>query len=250
MTDGQAVRRSGGQLLPAAILALGVLIAGGAIGRGFTQARLGDRYVSVKGVSEREVKADLALWPIQLSTTGADLARSQVELNNGIARVKVFLANQGLDTAEARLQVLRVTDRDANPYQQNLAGPRFIISQTLIVRSTEPDKVLAASQRVGELVAAGVVLSSGPEYGPAGPSFLFTRLNDIKPAMIAEATGRAREAAEQFARDAQSRLGGIRQANQGVFVILPRDQAPGVSEESQLFKTVRVVASVDYYLKD
>ena len=250
MTDGQTVRRSDGQWIPAAVLAVGLVLAGVSIGRGFTQSRLGDRYVSVKGVSEREVKADLALWPIQLSTTGADLARSQVELNNGIARVKVFLSKQGLDTAEARLQVLRVTDRDANPYQQNTTGPRFIISQTLVVRSTEPDKILAASQRVGELVAAGVVLSSGPEYGPAGPSFLFTGLNDIKPAMIAEATGRAREAAEQFARDAQSRLGGIRQANQGVFVILPRDQAPGLSEESQLFKTVRVVASVDYYLRD
>jgi hypothetical protein len=67
--------------------------------------------------------------------------------------------------------------------------------------------------------------------------------------MIAEATSRAREAAEQFARDAGSRLGGIRQANQGVFVILPRDQAPGVTEESQLFKMVRVVATVDYYLR-
>ena len=67
--------------------------------------------------------------------------------------------------------------------------------------------------------------------------------------MIAEATSRAREAAEQFARDAQSKLGGIRQANQGVFVILPRDQAPGVSEEGQLQKVVRVVATVDYYLR-
>jgi hypothetical protein len=103
---------------------------------------------------------------------------------------------------------------------------------------------------VGALVRAGVVLSSGPEYGPAGPSFLFTKLNDIKPAMIAEATGRAREAAEQFARDAKSRLGGIRRASQGVFVILPRDQAAGISEESQVEKTVRVVTTVDYYLKD
>lgn len=236
--------------VPAVVLSLGLLLGGGAIGRGFIESRLGDRYVSVKGVAEQEVKADLALWPIQLSATGSDLGRVQNELTATITRVRAFLAAQGLDTASAQLQAIRVTDKEANPYQQSMGGPRFIISQTLMVRSTEPDKVLAASQRVGELVAAGVVLSSGPEYGPGGPSFLFTKLNDIKPKMIADATARAREAAEQFARDAKSSLGGIRQANQGIFVILPRDQAPGTSEESQLQKTVRVVASVDYYLKD
>lgn len=246
MTGGQ----TGGRLWPAALLALGIVIGGGAIGRGFSESRLGDRFVSVKGVSEREVKADLALWPIQLSATGNDLGTVQGEVNGAVARVKGFLARQGLDTAAAELQTIRVTDRNANPYQQATGGPRFIVSQTLMVRSTDPDRVAAASQRVGELVAAGVVLSSGPEYGPAGPSFLFTGLNDVKPPMIAEATERAREAAEQFARDSRSRLAGIRRASQGVFVILPRDQAPGVNEQGQLFKTVRVVASVDYYLKD
>lgn len=236
-------------LFVALIGALGLVLAGGAIGRGFRDARMAERYVSVKGVSEREVKADLALWPIPFVAANDDLALAQEQIVRSSERIKAFLVRQALDTAQAQLQTLRVTDRQANPYQTQEGGRRFIIRQTLIVRSTDPDKVLAASQRVGELVQGGVVLSSGEEYGPGGPTFLFTRLNDIKPAMIAEATSRAREAAEQFARDAQSRLGGIRQANQGVFVILPRDQAPGVTEENQLFKTVRVVSSVEYYLR-
>jgi uncharacterized protein len=236
-------------LFVAAIGAIGLVLAGGAIGRGFSDARLAERYVSVKGVSEREVRADLALWPVPFVAANDELALAQTQIGVSTARIKSFLARQGLDTTQAQLQTLRVTDRQANPYQSGEAGRRFIIRQTLILRSTEPDKVLAASQRVGELVQAGVVLSSGEEYGPGGPTFLFTKLNEIKPAMIAEATARAREAAEQFARDAGSRLGGIRQANQGVFVILPRDQAPGISEESQLFKMVRVVATVDYYLR-
>jgi hypothetical protein len=80
--------------------------------------------------------------------------------------------------------------------------------------------------------------------------FLFRNLNAIKPAMIAEATAAARAAAQEFARDSESRLGGIRQANQGVFVILPRDQAPGVNESDQLQKTVRVVSTIDYNLRD
>jgi hypothetical protein len=231
------------------LIVLGLAAAGGLIGRGFTQARLGDRFVTVRGVAEQEVKADLALWPIQFSAADDDLVRAQSRIADGVRRTMVFLAAQGLDTTAAQLQTLRVTDRLANPYQQPGPGARFVLTQTLILRSTDPDRVVEASQRVGDLVRAGVVLSSGQEYGPGGPSFLFTRLNDVKPEMIAEATARAREAAEQFARDARSRLGSIRRASQGLFVILPRDPAAGATEESQVFKTVRVVTTVDYYLR-
>ena len=119
-----------------------------------------------------------------------------------------------------------------------------------MVRSDDPDRILEASQAVGELVEAGVVLSSGEEWGPGGPTFLFTRLNDLKPEMIGEATDKAREAAEQFAQDARSQISGIRRANQGVFVILPRDQAAGIAEQNQLFKTVRVVSTIEYLLQD
>jgi uncharacterized protein len=74
-------------------------------------------------------------------------------------------------------------------------------------------------------------------------------LSTLKPTVIADATARAREAAEQFARDSYSDLGAIRQASQGVFEILPSDQAPGITEESQIAKAVRVVSTIDYYLK-
>ena len=128
---------------------------------------------------------------------------------------------------------------------------RYVIHQTMLVRSSQPDRVLAASQQVSELAAIGVAISSGNgEYAPGGgPSFVFSGLNQLKPAMIADATAHAREAAEQFACDSRSALGGIRQANQGVFEILPRDHAPGISEQSQIAKVVRVVSTIDYYLK-
>ena len=144
-----------------------------------------------------------------------------------------------------------VTDAFANAYGgERQAQVRYIITQTIMVRSPKVDVVMAASAKVGELVSAGVVLSSGRMgYGPSGPTFLFTKLNELKPSMIREATGNARQAAEQFAADSRSALGGIRQANQGVFLILPRDQAQGVTQETQLLKTVRVVSTVQYYLK-
>src|SRR6185312_6764930 len=116
-------------------------------------------------------------------------------------------------------------DAFANRFPGERAGPRYVIQQTVMVRSGKPDVVMAASQRVSELVGAGVVLSSSGEYGIGGPTFIFTRLNQLKPSMVKEATANARAAAEQFAADSRSDLGSIRQASQGIFVILPRDQA-------------------------
>ena len=234
--------------LAALVLALGIAVGGGLVGWGFVRGRSADRYVEVKGLSEREVTADLALWPLRLVASGNDLAAAQAQITSSYEAVIAFLKRNGIDASATQLQNLQVSDSTTNQYQREGAGPRFVIEQTVIVRLNKPEVVRDASQRVGELVAAGVVLSQGGEYGAGGPTFVFNRLNDLKPAMIAEATSNARAAAEQFARDSGSGLGGIRQANQGVFVILPRDQAPGLNESSQLQKIVRVVSTVQYFL--
>jgi uncharacterized protein len=235
--------------LGAIILATGVALAGGLIGNGFLKGRSADRYVEVKGLAEREVIADLALWPLRYASTGSDLSVAQAGLTRSTREVFAFLTRHGLDTAAVQLQALEVSDADANRFPGERNGPRFVIQQTLIVRSRTPAIVMAASQRVSELVAGGVILSSSGEYGNGGPTFLFTRLNQLKPAMVAEATANARESAEKFATDSRTTLRGIRQANQGVFVILPRDQAPGVNESGQLQKVVRVVSTVQYFLR-
>jgi len=235
----------------ALILAIGIVVGGALVGNGFAHARSGDRYVTVKGVAEEQVKADLAIWPLRIVAADNDLARAHSSLQRSTHLVREFLARQGIDTAGASVQDFSVSDAATNQYASaERIGTRYVIRQTLVIRSTNPDQVAAASQRVAELVSAGVILSSGGEYGNGGPTFVFTKLNELKPRMIAAATARAREAAEQFARDAKSDLGGIRQASQGVFEILPRDQAQGISEESQVTKTVRVVSTVDYLLRD
>ena len=232
------------------ILALGLAAAGLLAGLGFARGRAADRFVTVKGVSEREVKADLAIWPLRVVAADNDLARAHASLQQSVGRIREFLVRQQIDTANAALQDFSVSDALANQYGPgDRAGVRYVIRQTVVVRSTEPERVLAASQRVGELVSAGVVLSSGGEYGGGGPTFVFTGLNALKPPMIAEATARAREAAAQFARDSRSEIGGIRQASQGVFEILPRDGAPGITQEGQIVKTVRVVSTVEYFLR-
>ena len=237
-------------LLPAAVLAVGLALGGFLTGAGVARVRAAERAVTVKGVSEREARADLAIWPLRLVVAGDDLARVNAGIARSVDTVRAFLARTGLDSADVALQDFSVSDALANQYGPTpAAATRYVIRQTVVVRSTRPERVLAASQRVGELVSAGVVLSSGGEYGTGGPTFVFTGLNALKPAMIAEATARAREGAEQFARDARSSLGGIRRASQGVFEILPRDQAPGITQESQLVKLVRVVSTVEYELR-
>jgi hypothetical protein len=232
------------------VLAAGIVLGGWAAGNGFARARLGDRFVTVKGISEREVTADLAIWPLRLVVADNDLARAQSRLQSNVVEVFRFLARNQLDTLQVTLQDFGVVDALANEYRQpGMTSNRYIIRQVVVVRSDDPARVHAANQRVGELVNAGVVLSSGSEYGGGGPTFIFRGLNELKPAMIADATARAREAAEQFASDARSRLAGIRRANQGVFEILPRDQAGGISEGSQVAKVVRVVSTVEYILR-
>jgi len=231
------------------ILAVGVVLSGFLIGAGFAKGRSADRYVTVKGISEREVKADLAIWPIRLVAANNDLTQAHNQLQRNIALVRQFLANKQIDTNQAALQDFSVTDAYANQFGNGeRATNRYVIQQTIVVRSTKPDLVLSASQQVADLVSGGVVLSSGEQYGNGGPTFVFTGLNKLKPEMIGEATGRARESAQQFARDSHSDLGGIRQASQGVFEILARDQAQGITEASQIMKTVRVVSTVDYFL--
>lgn len=231
------------------ILAVGIALGGLLAGNGFVRAKQAERYVTVKGVAEQEAKATLAIWPLRIVAANNDLAQANEQLQRSVSRIKLFLARHGVDTTQLTLQEFAVRDGEADQYG-NRTGPRYVITQAIMVRSTNPDVVAAASQRVAELVSEGVVLSSGEQYGAGGPTFVFTGLNELKPAMIAQATARAREAAEQFAQDAGSDLGGIRQANQGYFEILPRDQAQGIHEASQVNKTIRVVATVEYLLKD
>ena len=233
-------------------MAAGVAVGGLLAGNGFARARAANRYVTVKGVSEREVRADLAIWPLHLVGADNDLTAANAKLTTSIAGVRAFLLRHGIDTSQIQMTDFSATDANTNQFgPDRRPANRYVVNQTVLVRSTRPDQVLAASQQIGELAAIGVVISSGSEYGPngGGPTFVFTGLNKLKPEMIADATARAREAATQFARDSRSDLGGIRQANQGVFEILARDQAPGISESSQIAKVVRVVATIDYYLR-
>lgn len=235
-------------IIAGALVGLGVAAGGYFIGTGYYDAHMGNRVVSVKGLSERNVTADLAFWPIRFVATGNDLTEVQGKIRADAEAIREFLGKYGFEDASIELQSLQVTDVAAQPYRSGPIDNRFIISQLLMLRSEEVEKVAQAARSASELVEAGVILSS--DMGPSQPIYLFKSLAELKPEMLDEATARAREAAQSFAEDSDSKLGGIKRANQGVFQILARDQAPGISESSQIAKRVRVVSSIDYFLVD
>ncbi len=241
-------------------LAIGIAIAGLLIAasvafsalefsRAFIEARTVDRTVTVKGLAERNVMADTAIWPLRFTATDDDLAKALAKLAADERVVRNFLAGGGIEARSISVQQFSVIDQLAQQYQSGPIRSRYIVSETLLVRSGAIAKVEALAQEVRQLVSAGVILSTEGGY-TSGPNYLFTELNAIKPAMLADALSNAREGATEFARDAGAKVGGIRRASQGVFQILPRDQAPSLHEKGQIHKTVRVVSTIDYALVD
>ncbi len=231
-------------LVAAVVVAVSVAAAGKFVGDGFRQGREADRYVTVKGVAERTVTADLVFWPIRVTATGNDLGAVQAKVDRSVDAVTVFLVGEGLPKEALDRGRVEVNDLLAQPYRPEGADQaRYIIAQTVTVRTPEVEKVRAASARSGELVKLGVVFG---ETG--GPVYAFTGLNGIKPAMIAEATKAARAGAEQFAADSASRVGAIRQANQGVFTVGPRDGMSSGNPDGEIEKSVRVVSTIEFFL--
>lgn len=234
------------RILPAALfgglLALGLIGAGVAVGQGVINARTGERGVTVRGVSERNVKADLAVLPLKFTASGEVLSEVQARIDGDLAIVRQFLTAQGYPADAVSLGQLSVADTRSREWGSNNNGPRFILSQTVVVRTNDVDRVQQTTRALNELVRQGVVLQ---DFN--GPTYVFTKLNDVRPAMIAEATASARTGAEQFAKDSRTPLGPIRQATQGSFEILARDEIG--DETTSLDKKVRVVTTVSYRLK-
>jgi len=233
---------------------LGVLIAGGLALTGFFpgyyyyKAQLDNNFVAVKGLAERDVKADLAVLDLKYVVTGNDVVKAQKDLTEQQQIIVGYLQEKGFSGEEITIGRIDTNDLAANPYRsEKIDGARFILTQAVNVRSTKVDAVEKAVSSLGDVVAKGLVFDS--QNGGYQVSYIFTRLNEIKPEMLSEATKNARLAADEFAKSSQSYVGKIRHAQQGVFSIIPREEVPGVMEAQQINKKVRVVSTVEYYLE-
>lgn len=243
MTDrGSAA--TGAAMLLGVLLAAGLGLLGYQLTGGLQHFRgATERVVTVKGLAEREVPADTAIWPIRFESASDDLSALYSTLEQQAEQIKAFLQQGGFDAADISRSAPAIIDRRAqsygNPAAQDL---RYAGSATVTLYTREVERVRSAMHRLTELGRQGIAIS-GQDYN-ARTEFLFTGLNDIKPAMIEEATRNAREVAARFAEDSDSRLGKIRTASQGLFSIQDRDS------NTPHIKKVRVVSTIEYYLAD
>ena len=236
-------------IIAGGLIGLGVASGGFLAGELLVKSRLGFRTVTVKGLSEREVKADLGFWPIRFVVTGPTLeaARSALEASQG--SVKTFLTSKGFEEADWTIQNIQVEDRMAGYNAQSTPeNTRFVLTEDILVRSADVQKLTGAAKSVGDLLKLGVVMSSD-SYN-AGPSFIFTKIADLKGEMLTEATKRARELAEKFAAESGAKVGDIQSANQGIIEINPAVEIPNDRPEKQIDKKVRVVTTITYFLRD
>jgi len=224
----------------AAVLSLGLIAGGYLLGNGLVRAREADRSVTVRGLAEREVTADLATWTIAYSATAGDLATAQADVDGDSQAIRAFFSQLGFPVEE-----IQPTGVNVSQYSDNGVA-KFTVRQRMTLRTTDIARAQSAVRRQFELVRRGVVLEEG-----SGMAYTFTRLNSIKPAMVAAATRDARASAEQFAKDSGTSVGTIKNATQGYFEITARDGdgGGGWGASETPHKKVRVVTTVDFYLR-
>lgn len=227
-------------LASAGVLAVGLVVGGYLLGNGLVRAKDADRSVTVRGLAERDVTADLATWTIAYSATSEDFATAQASVDRDSESIRGFFRELGFPADDLQPTGVNVSQFTDNGVQ------RFTVRQRMTLRSTDIKRAQSAVKRQFELVRRGVVLEEG-----SGMAFTFTKLNAIKPAMVADATKDARASAEQFAKDSGTSVGSIKSATQGYFEVQARDgdSGGGWGVSDTPYKKVRVVTTVDFYLR-
>ncbi len=229
--------------MEAVILALGLLLLGLFIERGFRSFAEKDRSVNVKGLAEMEVPANKVTWPLVYKSLGNNLSQLYDEIKRSNATITQFLKEKGLTEKEISINAPEIIDLQAERYGSDRASVyRYNVTTVITVTSDKVDLVRSLISEQGELLKRGIAITAG-DYR-YNVSYEYTSLNEIKPAMIEEATKNAREAAEKFAKDSGSELGKIRHAYQGQFSITDRDP------NTPYLKKIRVVTTIDYSLED
>lgn len=225
-------------------ISLGIIISAVVLSNALFRIKASERLVNVKGLAEREVAADLVIWPIAFKESSNILKNLHRELNRKQEIVFNYLVNRGFENSEISIASPQIKDLHATEYvnPEMLKRNRYLGTVVVTVRTSEVNKARKAMQKANELLDKGIVLA-GDNYNYQ-TEYLFTKLNEIKPIMIEEATKNARAAAEKFAQDSGSEVGKIKRAYQGLFSIRNRDR------NTPEIKIVRVVTTVDYFLDD
>lgn len=218
---------------------IGLMVLGNCIGNGIEKIADKDRYVTVKGLAEREVLADKVIWPLPYYCVGNNLEELYNRVKKDQNTIVEFLKSNGINDDEIVMSAPIITDREAQMYTPENIKYRYRVESVVTVMSSQVQKIIELMGSQGELMKNSIAIEQNYSYRT---QFEFTGLNNLKPEMIEEATGNARAVAQKFADDSNSKLNGIRRANQGQFSISSDENTPQL-------KKIRVVTTVDYFLK-
>lgn len=226
------------------LLSIAIVIAGFFISRTYLAGKRLDQTVEVKGLAEREVSADLATWPLQLTVSGNELSKLEKTIQQQTKILQEFLQSAGFTEEEITIGAPTIQDVRAQLYggQNSYSQDRYIARVDYSVRTNQLKALEQVMFEVPTLIGKGLIIGSKNTWQPV--QYSYTKLNEIKPEMIEEATKNAREAAEKFARDSGSEVGKIKSARQGVFTINDVDPNNGI------MKKVRIVSTIEFYLED
>lgn len=244
--------------IPAAVilglcLAVGLAAGGWFVGKGMARFRSDTRTVTVKGLVEREVKADQAVWTLGLRRASDALPDAHQRISADRDAALAFLKKQGFTDAEIERQPTKTLDKLARDFaQQGNERFRYVVTTAIVVKSANVDLVRASTGATDELLKGGVILDGGTEGGAANPRYVVSKFNDLRPQLLADATKNARAIAQQFAADSGASVGSIRSANQGniqIFGSDGNDESAPFSATSTPSKKIRVVSTFEFELQ-
>lgn len=234
------------RLIAAALIAAGVAAAGFFVSNGLERFRMADRSVTVKGLAEKDVESDFAVWTLSFRRAGAEFNGVQQALVGDREKVLAFLRERGFAAEEMQVRPLQVQDLLAREYAQGNVPFRFNGTGQVLVRTSRVAVVEKAALALDPLIQAGVQLGSEGQAG--GPRYQLRGFNDAKAPLLAQATRNAREQAEKFAAEAGAKLGPLKSANQGV-IRITGDDGNDFDDGSSRGKRLRVVSTFEYELR-
>ncbi len=221
---------------------IGLSSLGYFLSNAFLKTKSLERTVIVKGLSEKEVLANVVIMPIRITQIGNDFEVLSKKIESDTTIIINFFKENGIKVEDINQGSIQVVDKMANEYSNQEFSMRYLASRVINIYSNEVEKVKLLSGKLSELSQKGILFKTD-DYDTK-IEYIYTKLNDIKPSMIEEATSNAREVAQKFAQDSNSILGKIKKATQGQFEISSRDK------NSEHIKNIRIVSTVEYYLND
>lgn len=240
-------------LIFAIVLAVGAVVAAAVLGAQFRTIGSGRQAISVKGLAEKEVRADRAEWTVSVDVKGATFSETLGKIRKEFPELRKFLEAQGLTGA-----ALREMSESIAPNMENVEGPAghwrtvekgFNGSQSIVVTTSDLDLVAKARKAAVQFKADGHSI----EY--ENPQYLVSSLDQVKMSLIGAATRDARARAEEFAKNGGVKAGRMRSASQGAFFILAPGSSAGDSDyggtydKTTVDKIARVVVTIEYAIE-